>query len=167
MSLSAHQVNYLDVTVKHENVKRAISSKHEYSFKKILASIGTEGIDWFHQNPFYEEERGFIAVCDFVFPKQKLIIELDGKDHLQKKKEDEKRDIVFYHNDFNVLRIKTPIEEGKLSYWKVYIEETLKILSDENQKKIASNKKPKYKKFTKSEIERFKQLFNMKLAKLQ
>lgn len=152
MPLTKNQQTYIDISILNEKVKRCISSPEEYKFKKILNCIGKEGKDWLHQPAFYYEEKGLVAVPDFAFIKQKLIIELDGKIHNNKlkKKRDIERDKVFYHNEYEVIRIHTPIPKEKEMYWKVYIEETLKILEE----KPKEDKKRKVQLFTKEEFEK-------------
>lgn len=138
MSLSSHQQIFIDKTIKNDNVRKCISSPQEYEFKKILHAIGKENEDWFHNcKPFVYEEKKLVAIPDFVFPKEKLIIELDGENHRNKKQRerDVLRDSVFYFNDYRVIRIKVPIPKGKESYWKVYIKEVLKICIEDLKKK--------------------------------
>jgi len=137
MTLSKHQQHFVDKTIFIAKVKQAISSKYEFEFKKILNALGEEGKDWFHQHPFCDEANGIIAVADFTFVREKLIIELDGEEHKYKKESDKKRDLVFACNDFYVLRINTPIKKGRETFWKVYIENILTMLREkpENKKK--------------------------------
>lgn len=144
MSLTFSQQNYVDKTIYHPKVKRAISSPLEYNFKIILSAIGKEGEDWFHQPPYYDETLGLVAIPDFSFPKQKLIIELDGNNHKSKKQRerDIERDLVFRTNEFYVIRIPTPIPSERRVYWKVYIQECLKICED-NLKKDKKRKNRK------------------------
>lgn len=148
MTFSKAQQNFIDVMVHHPKVKQCISSKHEFEFKKILSAIGQEGKDWFHQKCYEHEETKLIAVADFAFPEENLIIELDGTSHngKQKKELDIKRDTVFYYNDHIVIRIKVPLDDSQKVYWKVYIEELVKILREEKKEaksktKIRINKK--------------------------
>ena len=154
MSLTFHQQKYVDVTIHHSKIKRAISSPLEYEFKKILATIGKEGKDWFHQPAYYDEALGLVAVPDFVFIKEQLIIELDGQDHKYRKQKerDIDRDRVFTANDFNIVRIPVPIPKEKESYWRVFILELLKICREElkNQKPTKKSKPL----FTKKQFER-------------
>jgi hypothetical protein len=145
MSLSKHQQCFIDYTIIHPKVKQAISSKEEYSFKNILSAIGQENKDWYHQKPFVCEEEKVVAVADFAFPDYNLIIELDGPSHKQKNqhKKDKERDNIFFHNDYEVIRIKTPIPEEKRTYWKVFIEETLKQIKEAEAKKGKTKKRKK------------------------
>lgn len=154
MALSKSQQNFVDITINHPKIKRAISSKYEYEFKEVLKSIGQEGVDWFHQHAYYDEEGGIVAVPDFVFPDDELIIELDGVSHRDKKqiKLDIKRDRVFACNGFNVIRIKVPLDNDKKAYWKVYIEELLKIIKEERLKSKSKVKKKRL--FTKDQFEK-------------
>lgn len=152
MSLTKPQQNFVDKTILHPKIKRCISSPEEYKFKPLLKSIGKENADWFHQPAYYDEERGLVAIPDFAFPKERLIIELDGKDHRGKKKQrDIERDMVFNSNEFSVIRIPVPMSDEKMSYWRIYIKETLKILIEE-----ADERKPKskVKLFTNKEFEK-------------
>lgn len=153
MSLSFYQQRYVDVVIHNPKVKKEISSPLEYQFKKILSAIGQEGKDWFHQSAFYNEEEGLVAVPDFVFKKEKLIIELDDKRHkeIKIKKRDIERDKVFRCNGFSVVRIPVPISKEKEVYWKVYIQELLKICLEEQKKQ--KSKKKKRKLFTNKEFD--------------
>jgi hypothetical protein len=161
MPLSKSQQHFADITAHIPEVKKAISSKEEYKFKKILNTIGIENKDWFHQKPFIAEEEGLVAVCDFCLPGANLIIELDDKKHRHKNsiERDIKRDKVFNFNDYYVLRIPAPIPEDKLSYWKVYVEELYNLCLKEKE----NNKKKKTKKLFSNE--EFKKEFYRQLEK--
>ena len=155
MPLNRRQQIFVDISANNKNVKKCISSKEEYPFKKILSCFGQEGKDWFHQKPYYDEELGLVAIPDFVFPNYRLMIELDGVGHKYKAQRelDVKRDKVFNSNGFYLLRIKTPISPERLSYWKVYIEETIKICKEEIEKEKNRGERRKVL-FTKKEFEK-------------
>lgn len=125
MSLNKYQTRYLDYVIKNPKIIRAISSSCEYNFKKIMvAAIGKEGVDWFHQHPFVQEDSGLIAVADFFIPSMGIVIELDGINHRTKKQveKDIARDKIFNENNVHVLRIKTPLSKDEQNYWKIYLQ---------------------------------------------
>jgi hypothetical protein len=129
--LTRHQNNYFDVSVKNEIIKETISSPREYEFQNLLISMGfKEGKDFIHQFACLQEEMGKLYVADFAFPDEKVIIELDGKEHKGKKKEDHLRDKVFGLNGFQVIRIKTPMDEYHGTYWKYFIKELINYIRE-------------------------------------
>ena len=94
----------------------------------ILNSCGfREGIDYIHQFACAQETEGLIAVADFCFPEEKIIIELDGSNHKYKsqREKDEIRDKTFLANDYSIFRIKTPLSEYEKILWKYIIQQTV------------------------------------------
>lgn len=142
--LTFHQQRFVDETIHHPNVKQTISSPEEFKFKKIMNNFGKENVDWIHQKAFIREEDGLVAISDFCFLKEKLIIELDGSSHKRKQQRelDIKRDKVFGANEYELIRIKTPLTKDKKIYWSAFIDETLKMLREETDRiKINKSKK--------------------------
>ncbi len=126
--LTRLQSFYYDKTVRNENIKKAISSDDEFPFIEFLGKIGyKKDRDFIHQFPCVQEEMGKLFVADFAFPNEKIIIELDGQGHRERKQKnkDELRDKVFRLNGFTVLRIKTPMNNFDKSFWKSFIQETI------------------------------------------
>ncbi len=139
MALKLTQQKFLDISIHKEEIKRALSSPHEYEFKNVLDTLGKEGRDWFHQHPFYNEDAQKVFVADFTFLEDRLVIELDGQEHKRTIKKDLIRDKFFRANGYEVIRIPTPLTKQKMVYWKVFIQETLKVIRQE--KKHKKNKK--------------------------
>ncbi len=130
--LSNHQAIFVDVLIKHPAVRACISSKDEEPFKEILEAAGfVEGVDFHHQWAFHNDE--MIIVVDFVFLKEQIVIEIDGKDHKKQKGEDIKRDKLLAANGFEIFRVKSPIPKSRYSFWKYFFKgailETRKSLS--------------------------------------
>lgn len=137
--LSRSQANFFDKTVKIDEVKNCISSPREYEFMEYLAHIGFRlNTHYVHQFACCQEEMGLVAVADFAFPNEKIVIELDGKSHSSKKQKasDEKRDKVFIANGYMVMRIKTPMDE----YDKLLYRYLIKDLYDERHEIYQSGK---------------------------
>jgi hypothetical protein len=129
MGLSRQQKNYVENAVVTAGIRNQISGKGEGEFKKILERCGyKEGEDFIHQFPCSQEEDGLIAIADFAFPNEKLIIEIDGDSHKTKPqiKKDARRDQIFQSNDFHVIRITLPLTDEKKSYWSVYVKTLIK-----------------------------------------
>lgn len=119
--LSSHQQFFFETTVKLDAIKNTISSPREFEFMNYLENLGYRlNVDYTHQFASAQEKEGYLFVADFCFPKEKIIIELDGKEHRQKKnrEKDKVRDSVFYNNGYDVLRINTPMTEYQKSFWK-------------------------------------------------
>ena len=125
MSLSFRQNCYADTTIKHPNIRNAISSPREFEFKRdILEENGLrEDVDFKHQWCLHDDD--FLMVADFFLIVPKIIIELDGGDHKNKiqRKLDAKRDRVVQSNGFIPIRIKTPMTKNSVHYWRVFFHE--------------------------------------------
>lgn len=133
--LSTSQKNFVDIAIHHPKIIKTISSKQEYEFKNILLSAGfIEGKDYFHQHPFSQSDVGLVAVADFAFLKEKIIIELDGKSHQGKikREHDQKRDAIFNANKFTIIRIKTPMDSDQKSYWKIFIKTIINDIREQH-----------------------------------
>jgi len=126
--LSTSQRTFLDITSKNKKVYKMLSSKTEFSFIDFLISLGyKKDIDFIHQFVCSNEDIGKIFVVDFCFPSEKFILELDGYNHKQRKHKqvDNLRDKILNENGYQVLRIKTPIDEFHKSYYKNLIPEII------------------------------------------
>lgn len=124
--LSRNQQAYFDKTIKIDGVRHCISSPREYEFINFLTDIGFKNnVDYVHQFACTQEEMGMVAVADFAFPKEQIIIELDGQNHKYKKQKrlDEKRDKTFVANKFMVVRIKTPMSASDKLFYKYLIQD--------------------------------------------
>ena len=128
--LNSNQKGYFfKTTRKNDNYKKIISSPKEYEFIKYLEELGfKENIDFKHQFPCAQEQMGLVYVADFCFPKEMLIIELDGKSHNSKKQRmrDGMRDYVFRTNKYSIVRIKTPMTNYDKSFYKNIIKDFIK-----------------------------------------
>lgn len=82
-------------------------------------------VDYVHQFACSQEEMGLVAVADFCFPNEKLVIELDGKNHKQKdqKRADERRDKTFMANNYMVVRINVPMSNYDYTYFQYIIKD--------------------------------------------
>jgi len=63
---------------------------------------------------------------DFVWLREKLVVEIDGSSHAGKEEYDSKRDARIIKDGFRVVRIKFPDEVGAVSK---FIEENIKMLT--------------------------------------
>ena len=126
MSLTPRQIHYFEKTSKHEEIKKAISSPREYEFMNYLADIGFRlNIDYIHQFACTQEDVGMVAVADFAFPNEKIVIELDGSSHTDKKQKqlDAKRDKTFIANGYMIFRIETPMTNEDKTFYKYLIKD--------------------------------------------
>lgn len=64
---------------------------------------------------------------DFLLWKEKMIIEVDGKKHLDQVEHDSTRDIIFEENGFVVIRIPAQIVNTPLDFWFILFCEFAKI----------------------------------------
>lgn len=126
MPLTFRQCHFYDKTVKIEKIKNTISSPREFEFIDYLRKIDFKlDIHYVHQFACCQEEIGMVAVADFAFPNEKIIIELDGKSHKHRKQKelDYKRDRTFIANGFMILRIKTPMSDEDKIFYKYLIKD--------------------------------------------
>jgi very-short-patch-repair endonuclease len=124
--LSPRQSVFVDKSIKHPKVRQCISSPREYEFMNYLDYIGFRlNVDYVHQFVCSQEEMGLVAVADFCFPNEKLVIELDGKTHNHKdqKNADERRDKTFIANNYMVIRIKVPMSNYDYTYFQYIIKD--------------------------------------------
>lgn len=110
-----------------KNRKHIIGSKEpswmERTFREWLEQNGfTLGINGFLvEVKFKNRNTKKYGWCDFVFPRQKLIVELDGTHHLKRKNLDDIRDQYLVSKGWNIFRIsyheyknKSKIEDLKV-----------------------------------------------------
>lgn len=95
---------FFDTTIHIPNVIEAITGKNEWKIEKVISSLGyTLGKDFFNQFPVGEK-----YVLDFAFVNEQVSIELDGKNHRDKKqkRKDRIRDSYLKRNDWLTIRVK-------------------------------------------------------------
>lgn len=72
-------------------------------------------------------EHEFAYYPDFLFPREKLIIEIDGLQHLRTVKHDRLRDEIFEENGFVVVRIPAHTVHNPFEFWFIIFCEFAKI----------------------------------------
>lgn len=95
--------NFFDRVVYHEKIKNCMSGNNEVAVMKIFDALGYKiEIDYIRQYPV-----GQRYVLDFAFVKEQVAIEIDGKNHLEKKQKrsDNKRDAYLRSNNWATIRI--------------------------------------------------------------
>jgi len=83
---------------KHAKILRKNSTKAETLLWSKLRSKQLEGIKFRRQQPIGN------YIVDFVSFERQIIIEVDGGQHANKKKEDQRRDQILTKDGFKVLR---------------------------------------------------------------
>ena len=101
--------------MKYEQIKevtrdlRINSTPEERKLWRYLRKKQLDGQKFLRQHAIIYDSSGdehFFYVPDFFCYKENLAIELDGKIHLYKKEEDNRRDKILNDLEINVLRIK-------------------------------------------------------------
>ena len=74
---------------------------------------------------------------DFLLWKEKMIIEIDGKKHLDQVEHDSTRDIIFEENGFVVIRIPAQIVNTPLDFWFMLFCEFAKVERKDNRTSLS------------------------------
>lgn len=104
MSNSIHRQIFFDKQVKTEAWKNSMAGQNENEAIKILEALEfVINKDFVRQHPIGER-----FVMDFAFINEKVAVEIDGKNHDEKKQRalDRKRDIYLHRNGWLSIRIK-------------------------------------------------------------
>lgn len=103
--LSIRQSEYLKVPENRKKYRG--NSGRSYLEKSFDAWLTEHYVGKYHEQVhFYNEESSKHGWADFVFPKEKLIIELDGTHHRNRKELDDTRDAYLTRNrGYTVLRV--------------------------------------------------------------
>lgn len=95
-----------------KNIARRLRKNPTYGEKALwpyLSKRQLGGYRFLRQHPLYYEHNNnqhFFFIPDFYCAELKLILELDGAIHHQRKEHDEHRDAILKSNGFKILRIK-------------------------------------------------------------
>lgn len=74
---------------------------------------------------------------DFLFPKEKMIIEIDGRHHLDQVEHDSTRDEIFENNGFVVIRIPAWNVNNPFEFWFMLFCEFAKIERKDNRASLS------------------------------
>lgn len=116
-----HRHHFFDKIVFNQNWKNSMSGENEKPVTEILTHWGyVENTDYVRQFPI-----GDMYVVDFAFVPEKLIIEVDGLGHRNRKQQraDEERDKFFWRRKWVVLRITDEQLKKSQSFYKYLIRE--------------------------------------------
>lgn len=115
-----HRDNFFDYSLPNEKIRQCLTGAGEYKVDWLLSEVlgYKEKVDYFRQ---YAIENLYVA--DFVFPKYRLIIECDGKNHRKNKqrRKDAQRDWVCNVNGWYVVRIREENFDKNARYYKSLI----------------------------------------------
>lgn len=118
------QIRFFEKQVYMPEWKNSMSGKNEERCLSLLKLLGYEvGKDFVRQHPILE-----IRVVDFCFLNERVVIEIDGYSHNNKRQrnKDSKTDSFLRSNGWDVLRIKDNDLFGeKGSFWKNIIKEVI------------------------------------------
>lgn len=114
-----HKQKFFDCQVHMEGWKNGMSGKNEEQLIGMLEDIGFKlGRDFFRQHPI-----GSSIVVDMAFINEQVAIEMDGREHLSKKriKLDEKRDRFLIQNNWQCIRINDSNFKKNPSFYKFLV----------------------------------------------
>jgi very-short-patch-repair endonuclease len=125
----------LDVTVRYARELRKKPTKSERLLWRKLRGRRLNGWRFMRQRPILIELHGVgtFAVADFYCAAAKLVVEIDGSVHRQKKVEDEERDQALARRGYSVMRIEASDVENSL-------EQVLVLIDAEVRRKLQSTK---------------------------
>lgn len=127
--MSKHRDNFFDVSVHHPEIKKCLSGKNEDEILKIFKSLGySENKQFKRQYPI-----GNKFVLDFAFPELQVCVEVDGPDHLSKKKRsmDKKRDTYLHESGWVIIRVPDHKFKENPFFFKYVIEDVVKFRTQE------------------------------------
>lgn len=127
---SGARSHFFDKQVHMKEWKESMSGENEKIVVEMLDSWGYEkGQDYVRQLPVGDK-----YVCDFAFPKERVVLEVDGNDHKSKERrlKDEKRDRFFYRNGWAVIRMTDEQLTKAPSFFRHLIKEVI----DERKKGV-------------------------------
>jgi len=99
--------NYKSITELARELRKNPTNSEKVMWE-LLRKRRFEGLKFLRQFPIIHEQIGsqrFFYIADFYCAEKRLIIELDGPIHLQRKEYDSNRDDVLKNLGFHVLRI--------------------------------------------------------------
>lgn len=82
-------------------------------------------------------EHDYAYFPDFLFPKEKMIIEIDGLQHLRQVEHDIIRDEIFENNGYVVVRIPAQMVNNPFDFWFILFCEFAKIERKDNRASLS------------------------------